>query len=302
MPDLTIVTRFNSRLARIERSYTRDLETLYNDFRLDALGRIAGYQTGDNLSLWLSTTLESLGKQAAAIGQSIIPQLLNATGDYGINNLAMLERVGIRIDKNQADQQTQTARLQKLNQTLNKPPAWIETVKGRMLTDLSRYLATGEELNQLFDNRNTDRVSAWRAGKSSLDLVSLLDFYSAIAGAMSEYFGWVETEAGVTLGRQAVAAIDERTTDCCLRVHGQIVGMDQPFRLTGSPRFADYVMAPPFHWHCRTAETLYIPEFEEIGVKTGDMRSAARGEIEARRKTGKRQEIHPSHATSKRSN
>jgi hypothetical protein len=56
--------------------------------------------------------------------------------------------------------------------------------------------------------------------------------------------------------RQAIAAIDERTTDTCLRVHGQVVGMSDPFKLTGTPRYADEVQAPPFHDYCRTAVVL----------------------------------------------
>jgi len=57
-------------------------------------------------------------------------------------------------------------------------------------------------------------------------------------------------------GRQAVASDDSRTTECCRRVDGQIVGMNEPFRLTGTPRYADQKMAPPFHDHCRTSVAL----------------------------------------------
>jgi len=56
--------------------------------------------------------------------------------------------------------------------------------------------------------------------------------------------------------RQAVAAVDKRTTDCCLRVNGQVVGMDEPFHLTGTPRYADEQMSPPFHNFCRSAQAL----------------------------------------------
>jgi hypothetical protein len=57
-------------------------------------------------------------------------------------------------------------------------------------------------------------------------------------------------------GRQAIAALDLRTTSCCLRVHGQIVPVDGMFELTGTPRFADNMDAPPFHYGCRTAIAL----------------------------------------------
>jgi len=79
---------------------------------------------------------------------------------------------------------------------------------------------------------------------------------------------WLATAAGLALigalrpamessgrkwGKQAIAAIDARTTECCLRVHGQIVPEDKPFHTTGSPAFADYQNWSPFHWNCRTS-------------------------------------------------
>ena len=57
-------------------------------------------------------------------------------------------------------------------------------------------------------------------------------------------------------GKQAVASIDGVTTECCLRVHGQIVPEDEPFHTTGSPAFAAWQDWPGFHWHCRTSGTM----------------------------------------------
>lgn len=65
-----------------------------------------------------------------------------------------------------------------------------------------------------------------------------------------------QTGSRVAWGRQAIAALDLRTTDCCLRVHGQIAPLDGRFTLTGTPRFADEMDAPPFHYNCRTAIAL----------------------------------------------
>lgn len=104
--------------------------------------------------------------------------------------------------------------------------------------------------------------------------------------------------AGAEYARQAVAAIDERTTDCCLKVNGQIASLDGDFNLTGTPRFADHVHAPPFHWFCRTATALVRVDAADDAL-TRSMREAARAELAARR-DGSRKEIHPAHASSKR--
>ena len=36
--------------------------------------------------------------------------------------------------------------------------------------------------------------------------------------------------------------------------------MDGRFHLTGTPRFADDMKNPPFHWKCRTSQVLIKPE------------------------------------------
>ena len=99
--------------------------------------------------------------------------------------------------------------------------------------------------------------------------------------------------------KQAIAGIDERTTDCCLRVHGQIVPMSGRFTLTGTPRYADHMEWSPFHDWCRTSIAM-IPTAMPEDDLTAQMRDAARAEIDAREETGQRPEIHPSHARSRR--
>jgi len=81
--------------------------------------------------------------------------------------------------------------------------------------------------------------------------------------------------------KQAVAAIDERTTDCCLRVHGQAVPLEADFRLTADPRYADEMQWSPFHWWCRTSVALVTAD--EVGDDVTDwMRGAADAELARR--------------------
>jgi hypothetical protein len=98
--------------------------------------------------------------------------------------------------------------------------------------------------------------------------------------------------------RQAIAAIDERTTDCCLRVNGQVVGVDELFRLAGTPRYADKMADPPFHDYCRTSVAL-VHEDDIDDRMTSDMRKAAIAEIKAR-EDGSRVEINPADSKSGR--
>ncbi len=80
--------------------------------------------------------------------------------------------------------------------------------------------------------------------------------------------------------KQAFAAIDRRTTETCLRVHGQIRPLNGEFKLTGTPRFADEMDWSPFHHWCRTSVALYLPEFED-GL-TQELRDTADTELRQR--------------------
>lgn len=98
--------------------------------------------------------------------------------------------------------------------------------------------------------------------------------------------------------RQAIAAIDERTTNCCLNVNGQVKPVDEPFELAGTPRFADRMQAPGFHHYCRSATALV--HVDDAGDRlTREMRDAARAELKAR-EDGSREEIHPAFGASRR--
>lgn len=79
--------------------------------------------------------------------------------------------------------------------------------------------------------------------------------FTAYVGAQpAQDFGW---------GKQPIPAIDDRTTDTCLRVAGQKRALDEPFHLTGTPRFADDMQWTPFHWYCRTSVALYLQTYDD---------------------------------------
>jgi len=116
--------------------------------------------------------------------------------------------------------------------------------------------------------------------------------------------GWLEfiNPARLPAGdwyKQAIAAIDERTTECCLRVHGQAVPLEEMFVTLYEPAWADRQAWPPFHWWCRASPALVSAA--EVGDElTAQMQEAGHAELEAREQTGARREIHPAHARSKR--
>jgi hypothetical protein len=79
-------------------------------------------------------------------------------------------------------------------------------------------------------------------------------FASTVGREPGQAFGWM---------KQTIPAIDERTTDCCLRAAGQTRPINEKFKLTGEPRFADELDWTPFHWYCRTSVVLYLPDYDD---------------------------------------
>jgi hypothetical protein len=90
------------------------------------------------------------------------------------------------------------------------------------------------------------------------------------------------------LFKMAVAVIDDRTTDCCLRVHGQIQPLDGMFRLTGTPRFADEMDYPAFHRYCRTGTVLYSPELDADGKQRAKLLDESKHQLKVREETKKK--------------
>ncbi len=171
-----------------------------------------------------------------------------------------------------------------LDAQLNR--VWALIITGNI--DDSLILGDAQRIGLLSPGEMTNEISRW------ITTVTLSRYSDAVERSVH-----VHRVAITEFKRQSIAALDERTTDCCLRVHGQVVGLNEDFRLTGTPRFADRLRNPPFHWYCRTATALVRTEQMEDDL-TAEMRDAAQAELRARAETGDRVEIHPASATSRR--
>ena len=194
-----------------------------------------------------------------------------------------------------------------LRQMFTGEVSWPEAGRLKLLVEMNRLSGSGEDPRAIYERLlamelQSGRASVWRSMTNSMSLESDRSAWDLTMSLVQIYLERAEKLSAPKQDweKQAAATIGERTTDCCLTVHGQIQPLSKPFHLTGTPRYADWIHHSPFHWYCRTSIVLYLPEFEEIGISTQEMRDAARAEIEAREKTGKREEIHPADVVSRR--
>lgn len=127
-------------------------------------------------------------------------------------------------------------------------------------------------------------ASPWRNGMLSAERMTRRTVITAGNASHQEAIGAV-AQVVPEVQKQAIAVIGPNTTDCCIRVHGQIQPVDQPFVLEGTPRFADRMMTPSFHWNCRSVVTMWHPVFEQT-APTAKMVAAADAELARRRAEG----------------
>jgi hypothetical protein len=152
------------------------------------------------------------------------------------------------------------------------------------------FTASYGEIDQILGD--VARVGLLRVSDFSLPVSSVIT--SLIWNAYSKVVEKVQkTESKPLFKKQAIAALDQHTTGCCLSVHAQVRKFEDKFHLTGTPRYADYMDWPAFHWYCRTSICLYMEKYDED--LTQEMRDDADWMI-AQRKAGHNPDQSPANA------
>lgn len=243
----------------------------YREARKALAGRVDQLSSmRDTLQNLRMTVLEDLGKQldkAVALGEKMADLQLGAYG---------LQSSGTGIDKTAA----LTALEARLDSQLNAIYALAAT-------------GTANEQMVLGDESSAGLLSPTPIiadAAKYLALYANTAFRDSVQGSIAA--------SGDMFFRQAISVIDERTTETCVLVNGQVTTMDAPFELRGKPwddgmtKYGFTDMQQPFHFWCRGVWALV--RMSEIGdTLSGKLTEAARGELQARGLLNARQEIHP---------
>lgn len=305
MPDLRPTERFTTAMERLETAYLKAIGQALKETRSTLVETALSDPTA--LAIMARREFDALSQQVAQLAREFGGPTESAALDLVQQEFNLFNRVSAQtVNFSQAQAGTSGERRNILSGLAENVTGWLDMLQANFLTELRRLVQADEPVETITDRllaekvATTGRASVWRTGTNIATQQSQRDLWGAATALGNIIRKSGQSQANQQWSHQAIAAIDERTTDCCLRVHGQIQPVDAPFKLTGTPRFADEMKAPPFHWFCRTSQTLYVKEFEIVGVTTEDMRAAAQAELTARG-DGSRKEIHPAHATSRRS-
>jgi hypothetical protein len=303
MPDLRPVETFTSQMRRLEARYLKELQQPLKETRLILLEALL--QDPSGLAAVARREFGALYGRITAVASGFASPLEELALILAERQFDLVSHVGAQTTSFDLARQSTAGRRQGLLLASTQgATAWLDMLQAQFLVELSR-LRAADELPQAIADRllaeeiASGRVSIWRTGNNLAALESQRSLWEASSALTGVLYQAGQSQTGERWRKQAVAVIAKNTTDCCLRVHGQIQDLDAPFELEGTPRYADEQQHPPFHDFCRTVESLWVEKFETAGVTTGQMRDAARAELTAR-EDGSRQGISPAHATSRR--
>ena len=307
MPDVAIAQTFIKKMTLLEESYLRAVDAKRREARrawLDIVNRegVSRAAVGQ-----MQAEVQSLRREIVGLGREAGREIRRTVGNYTRKQVDMAKRAGLQtVETIQLEASNSGIQREGEEAFLTSSPVWLDTLESNLEVTAARLRLAGADeaaiLARLVNEGVGDgRASLWRTTGNAAQLEETRDVWTYATGLIAAYLTTMnQLVTSAEYKKQAIATIDERTTDCCLKVHGQIQPLEKDFRLTGTPRFADKVPDPPFHWYCRTTEVLYNEKFEEFGITTEKMRDAANAELDARATTGTRETIYPSHATARR--
>jgi hypothetical protein len=309
MPDVRNALKFQKKLTDIESTYIKQVNAYRTDSRRVMLDIIDRHGVSRPAVTLMQKEVDSLAHGISLLAGAASKEVSKTVSDYTRKQVEVAHKVGLAKTADIASvlRLGEPAVKDGRESYMTNTSAWIGQLSTSLQVQSARLRlsnASSEEIAaRLLSEKMADgRASVWAASGTSAQSEETSNVWSYGIGLLGAYLAlYNKTQPEVLYQKQAIATIDERTTSCCLQVHGQIQDMDEPFRLTGTPRYADEVQDPPFHYYCRSSEVLYHEEFENIGITTEEMTTAAQEELDAREATGTRDTIYPSHATSRRS-
>lgn len=271
MPDVAGAERFIARIERLERRYVARAAQIWREARPRLLEALSRAQQPQQL-------VADVGRELASIGAQTAPQIAAEATLFAQDQVA--RTLGATPLLN-----TDSTPLAPLTQGLL---AWQAAIVGRFLSDIGQLQAAGVEAPQIAvlatsaAPTGSAPISAWLWGLGALQLAGEGAVWSATNGTLRRAYSSLRTGDGEAYQKQAIAAIDGRTTPCCLRVHGQIQPLDEPFELNGRPAYSSRMQQPPFHHRCRTVIVLHSEAMEAVGPTTPALRASARAELTRR--------------------
>lgn len=279
MPELKPTLGYVGRLRRLETRYLSGVNDARVGFRRSMLDMISTYGVKLSMLPTVRREIDNLRAQVNGISRQQADEVDEVTLWYINQQLGVLRRINEPRLPNiqQLNQSTYSDRRSIYDNTLSSS-AWIDSLQQSMEINYTRLAVANADLTTAVDRLLAVSISDGRASVYRMSGVAAQTqvsntIWTASMLAASGLFKRINQVTQTVYEKQAIAAIDQKTTDCCLRVHGQIQPLDKPFILDGYPRYSDKIDSPPFHWNAILAGEMCMTIKGKIpieNVRVGD--------------------------------
>jgi len=289
---MRLVDQNQAQALRQENSLIREVHGAYENARHDLLGRftelfnslgdepspaqIRQLATDANLIRAIEQRVNGLRAELGDTLRSGLTDVSQAGFEAAVREVAILaDALGINLIQFAIDPNLELT----IGPALEQVPGMAEVLRSNILATLREALASGDRFKVIVDQVFGKNKGPFPRGRTSAELLIRRAVIQANNNARMLYYEQAKGQIP-GLKKQAVASIQGDTTETCLKVHGQIRELDEPFETAGREAFSFRQMQPPFHWNCRTSVVAYHPLFEKTSaLTTGDMVAAAQKEL-----------------------
>lgn len=253
--------QFQTRLTQIENDTIIAINREYRQTRLEIFGAINDLGA-DSPALFdqIRIILAQLNSELSGIVSVLLISLKPIMEDYARQQFDSLGLDGVSF--NQFWAETESERETILNGIQDRLRDTVAVIDARFRSTLADMQGSKDDdksiASRLVALQFVDgRASEWRHGRNLLDSETQKSMWGAAGAGIMVTFSLLANRLKQRgekdrIVKKAIATIDSRTTQTCFRVHGQVQPIDKPFSLTGTPRYANAKMLPPFHDYCRT--------------------------------------------------
>lgn len=300
MPDtqtaiINLIDESQAAMMRQETALARDVVAAYENARRDLIARfteqfaalgsdpspeaIRRLANDASLIRAIETRLGQLERELAITIRGGLTGVSQAAWEQAGAELAILaEALGVSVFPFAVDPLLELT----IGPALEQVPGLVAAVRASITGTMREMLASGDRFSAIARAVYGQSGSVFARGRTSAELMIRRAVVQANNNSRMLYYGQAKKQIP-GLKKQVVAHIGGDTTETCLRAHGQVRDLDEPFHISGSPSFGSRQMAPPFHWNCRTSVAPYHVIFEKTSSQTtADMTAAAGAELESR--------------------
>lgn len=284
MPNsLRIIDRHQAAILAKENEIARALASAYNSARRELMARfmveVANLgprprvetiqRLANNAGL-----IRDLERLVAALGADFEDLLFNALGEVVLlSNTQAAAELAVVADLLGAGASfafsVDALSLVTVAAAMDQIPGLVAGIRSDLLGGLRTSLAAGDRMGDIAARLFGTSESVFSRGLMSAELMTRRAVIQT--GNNARLVAMQQSRERIPgLKKQAIAKTGSaRTTELCLKVHGQIQELDKPFILgSGPPKpFARRMMFSPFHWNCRTAVGPYHEIFEQTSTR-----------------------------------